>query len=136
MSQILGRIAFAAALTATAATAPAQSLSDPTRPPGAGAMRQQGAQDEAPAGRQLQSVLLSAGRKLAIIDGTTVPLGGMLGEARVVKISDSEVTLKAGEDIEVLKLYPAVEKRPVKRAASRTRSAAPAPGSSGQGGSK
>ena len=135
---------FCAALTAAtclAAGAQAPSgaqgsaLSDPTRPPGASAGLG-GVQDEGPAGRQLQSVLLAGRRKLAIIDGVTVPLGGMVGEARVVKISETEVTLKTGDETEVLKLYPAVDKRPVKRAPSRTRSAVPAPGSSGQGGSK
>ena len=48
---------FAAVLAATAAGAQAQSLSDPTRPPGAGAM--QGVQEKEPAGRQLQRVLMS-----------------------------------------------------------------------------
>ena len=111
------------------------ALSDPTRPPtvsaGVG-----GVLDEGPAGHQLQSVLLSGGRKLAIIDGATVPLGGMVGEAQVVKISETEVTLKTGDETEVLKLYPAVEKQPVKRAASRARDTAAAPGPSRQGGSK
>ncbi len=121
---------FAAVLAATAAGAQAQSLSDPTRPPGAGA--RQGVQEEAPAGRQLQSVLMSGGRKLAIIDGTMVPLGGMFGEARVVKISETEVVLKTGEETETLKLYPSAEKQRVKGGAGRARAAAPVP----QGGPK
>ena len=129
-------VALASSACLAAAGAHAQTLTDPMRPPGAGAMTQQGAQDEAPAGRRLQSVLLSGGRKLAIIDGATVRLGGMVGEARVVNISETEVTLKTGDETEVLKLYPAVDKQPVKRAPSRTRSAVAAPGSSGQGGSK
>jgi MSHA biogenesis protein MshK len=120
------RIALATLVLAAPAVL-AQSLSDPTRPPGAGAM-QRGGQDEAPAGRQLQSVLLSGGRKLAIIDGTLVPLGGMFGEARVVKISETEVVLKTGEETETLKLYPSAEKQPVKRAAGRARAAAAAQG--------
>ena len=134
-------LALAICLAAAGAQAQAPSgaqgsaLSDPTRPPVAGAMAQQGAQDEAPAGRQLQSVLFSGGRKLAIIDGTMVPLGGMLGGARLVQISETQVTLKNGDETEVLKLYPGVDKRPVKRAASRARAAA-APGPSGHGGSK
>lgn len=119
-------IALAAATWLAAAGAQAQAppgaqrsaLSDPTRPPTVAA-GSGGVQDEAPAGRQLQSVLLSGGRKLAIIDGATVPLGGMVGEARVVKISETEVTLKTGDETEVLKLYPAVEKQPVKRGAAR-----------------
>jgi MSHA biogenesis protein MshK len=122
-------------VTAWSAAALAQGIADPTRPPGAGAM-QQGAQDEPPAGRQLQSVLLSGGRKLAVIDGTVVPLGGMLGEARVVKITETEVVLKTGEETETLKLFPGVEKQAAKRAAKRARANAPADGSSAPGGTK
>ena len=137
-------LAMATWLAAAGAQAQAPSgaqgsaLSDPMRPPtvSAGAGGVGGVQDEAPAGHQLQSVLLSGGRKLAIIDGATVPLGGMVGEARLVKISEIEVTLKTGDETEVLKLYPAVEKQPVKRAASRARGTAAAPGPSRQGGSK
>jgi MSHA biogenesis protein MshK len=124
---------FAAAVMLASAGTHAQSagaqssaLSDPTRPPGAGAMQGAGVQDEAPAGRQLQSVLMSGGRKIAIIDGTMVPLGGMFGESRVVKISETEVVLKTGEETETLKLYPSAEKLPAKRAAGRARAAAPA----------
>jgi MSHA biogenesis protein MshK len=133
----MNRAIRGAALAAVflAAGAQAQSLSDPTRPPGAGAM-QQGAQDEAPAGRQLQSVLLSGGRKLAVIDGTMVPLGGMLGEARVVKISETEVVLRTGEETEILKLYPSVDKKSVKRGAGRARAGASAQGSALHGGPK
>jgi MSHA biogenesis protein MshK len=134
MKQSACRHLFGLALLLAATTVLAQGaggFSDPTRPPGAGAMSQ-GAQDEPPAGRQLQSVLLSGGRKLAIIDGTMVQLGGMLGDARVVKISETEVVLKNGEELETLRMYPSVDKRPVKRAAGRARAGAAAP----QGGSK
>ena len=124
----------ALAFAATAVQAQTQSLSDPTRPPGAGAWS--GAQEEVPAGKQLQSVLLSGGRKLAVIDGTMVPLGGMLGEARVIRITETEVVLKTGEETETLKLFPGVEKVAVKRAANRARTGAPADGSAVRGGSK
>ena len=129
-----GAVLFAALWLATPAVQ-AQTLGDPTRPPGAGA-GWQGVEDVAPAGKQLQSVLLSGGRKLAIIDGTVVPLGGMLGEARVVKISETEVVLKMGEETETLKLFPGVEKKTVKRAAGRARAGTSAQGSSPHGGSK
>ena len=127
--------ALVAALWLTTPVALAQALGDPTRPPGAGA-GWQGAEDVAPACNQLQSVLLSGGRKLAIINGNMVPLGGMLGEARVVKISETEVVLKVGEETETLKLFPGVEKKSVKRAAGRARAGASVQGSSPQGGSK
>ena len=99
-------------------------------------MQVQGGQDEAPAGRQLQSVLLSRGRKIAVIDGNMVALGGMLGDARVVRITETEVVLKTGEETETLKLFPGVDKQTVKRGASRARTGAPADGLSVQGGSK
>lgn len=122
---IFAILVVAGCLASTGARAQASgALVDPMRPPSAGAFST--AQDEAPAGRQLQSVLLSGGRKLAVIDGTLVPLGGMVGEARVVNISENAVTLKTGSEIEVLKMYPTVEKQPVKRAAHRARGADPA----------
>ena len=133
MNRPLRCVALAAVFLAAAAQA--QPLNDPTRPPGAGAM-QQGAEDEAPLGKQLQSVLLSGGRKIAVIDGTMVPLGGMLGEARVIKITETEVVLKTGEETETLKLFPGVDKQAVKRAPKRARASAPADGSSAQGGPK
>lgn len=124
-------LGLALLLAATAVRAQGAGLSDPTRPPGAGAMTQ-GTQDELPAGRQLQSVLLSGGRRIAIIDGTMVALGGMLGESRVVKISETEVVLKNGEELETLRMYPSVDKKSVKRAPVRSRAGVAAP----QGGSK
>ncbi len=127
-----GLLAAAGAQAQAPARVSPAGLSDPTRPPSAGAFGD--AQDDAPAGRQLQSVLFSGGRKLAIIDGTVVRLGGRLGEARVVSISETAVTLRTGNETEVLKLYPAIDKRPVKRVTSRALGAAP--GKSGHGGSK
>lgn len=114
---------FAAATVLAMAGVQAQALTDPTRPPGA-VMLSPGEPQSEPATR-LQSVLLSSGRKLAIIDGVTVRLGGMVGEARVVRITETEVTLKTGDETEVLKLFPAIEKRPSKRGAAHSRQASP-----------
>lgn len=136
--RILGLALAAAGLLATGAQAQAPAaaqgaaLHDPMRPPSAAASG--GLQEDAPAGRQLQSVLLSGGRKVAIIDGSTVPLGGRVGEARLVHIGETAVTLKTGSETEVLKLYPAIDKRPVKRAATRARDVSP--GQSRLGGPK
>ena len=100
--------------------AQAQTLTDPTKPPsalsaGSGAQPVQ----EETAGTQLQSILISSRRKVAVINGTMVPLGGMVGEARVVSITETRVVLKNGEETEVLMMYPGIEKRPVKRIAAR-----------------
>ena len=129
---ILGGASLLLAMAAFHAQA---QLADPTRPPSASAA-QLGGPADGPVGRQLQSVLLSGGRKVAIIDGKTVPLGGMFGEARLVRISETEVTLKTGEETEVLKLYPGVDKQPVKRAVSRARTGGATGEPTRHGGSK
>lgn len=108
---------MATATVAAMGGAQAQALTDPTRPPST--LSGSPAAPEEAAGTQLQSILLSSGRKVAVINGTMVPLGGMVGEARVVKITETEVVLKKGEDTEVLKMYPGIDKRPVKRTAAR-----------------
>lgn len=126
----IAALVFAAAWLA-APQAGAQAVADPTRPPAAGAGPEG---EETPAGKQLQSVLFSRGRKLAVIDGTMVPLGGSYGEARVVKITETEVVLKQGEDTETLKLFPGVDKQASRRATARRNP--PAQGSNPQGGTK
>ena len=109
-------LAFALVLTVVVvpalAPASAQELADPTRPPNAPAP----GQDAGPVGTQLQSVLIAPGRRRAIINGKSVALGESVGEAKVVRISETEVVLQKGDETEVLKLFPGVEKQPVKRA--------------------
>ena len=95
----------------------AQALSDPTRPPQGPAATAGGAAQAAPPSR-LQSVLISPGRKLAVIDGRTVPLGGTVEGATLVAIRESEVVLQTGNQRETLKLNPGVQIRPVPRLAA------------------
>jgi len=80
-----------------------QGLTDPTRPPLE--LMQSAATGPAPR-TPLQSILLSATRKGAILNGHYVPLGGAYGKATLVKITETEVTLKSDQGLEVLKLYP------------------------------
>jgi MSHA biogenesis protein MshK len=94
-------------LLAAVAGAAAQGLSDPTRPPSAADERV--ARSEAPVSR-LQSVLISPARKLAVIDGQTVALGGRLGEATVISIAPTQVILQSGATYQTLKLLPGIEK--------------------------
>jgi MSHA biogenesis protein MshK len=115
-------IARAAALLLLVGASPlgraahAQALSDPMRPPSAAASAGAAAPAAAPALR-LQSVLISPGRKLAVIDGITVPLGGTVDGARLVAIRESEVVLQKGAERETLKLNPGVQITPVPRRA-------------------
>lgn len=98
-------IAACGLLAASAAFA--QALSDPTRPPSFSGETARSA--TAPASR-LQSVLISPGRKLAVIDGRTVALGERVGDATLFAIAPTQVTLQQGAGYQTLKLYPGIEK--------------------------
>ncbi len=97
-------------------TATAQVLHDPTRPP-AEVIAAPPAATGAAAVPQLQSVMITPGERSAIIGGERVRLGGKFGEARVVKITESEVVLQSAKGSETLRMYPDVSVRPVEPAA-------------------
>ena len=82
-------------------------LQDPTRPP----TSIEGTAPAASSGPALQSVLVSPGRTIAIISGRTVKLGDRFGDAVVMKITESEVLLRSGKQVQTLKLFPGPEKR-------------------------
>lgn len=106
------RLIVLAAATVLAGAALAQPLADPTRPP---AQASAAARQAEPPRQRLQSVLISARRSIAVIDGRPVPLGGRVGDATLVSIEPSEVMLERGAGRERLTLLPrAIEKRPVR----------------------
>ena len=93
----------------------AQNMNDPTRPPNA---TPEGASEQARV-PVLQSVMITPHGRAAIINGERVELGGKFGDARVLKITETEVVLRSAGRTEVLKLYPNVDKagrRPESRA--------------------
>jgi MSHA biogenesis protein MshK len=90
-------------------------LADPTRPPVQAAAPVGDAASSAamPAATGLQSVILSRygkGRPAAVINGEVVQLGGMVGEARLVKVEEDHVVLLNAGERETLRLMPAAEK--------------------------
>lgn len=89
----------------------AEAFVDPTRPPASIALPQDGTAQRAFSGPTLQSVMISPGRMEATISGQTVKLGEKFGEAVLDKITESEVVLRNGSDLQTLKLYPGIEKR-------------------------
>lgn len=99
----------AAAVLALSAGSGAQALTDPTRPP-LELMSTTTATAGAAPRTPLQSILLSSARKGAIINGQYVALGGTYGRAKLVKITATEVTLRSDQGLEVLQLYPPMEK--------------------------
>jgi len=94
-------------LLAGGASAGAQELGDPTRPPDA-------REAEAPAsssfGPVLQSIVLSPDRRFAVIDGQTVKVGDTFRSARVIAIDVDSVRLRAEDGVTVMKLLPGTEK--------------------------
>lgn len=91
----------------------AESLPDPTRPPGnifvrsAGTGMAREAAENSSAG--LRTIIISANRRAAIIDGKTVELGGQYGNARLVEVNVGSVVLQRGKNRYVLTLFPGVK---------------------------
>lgn len=101
-------------LLAGSAAASAQ-LADPTRPPVMAEPAAALAGAAPPATSGLQSVILKKkGKPAALINGEIVELGGMVGESRLVKVSEDAVVLKGPSGEETLRLMPSAEKRAVK----------------------
>lgn len=92
----------------------AQPMSDPMRPPGASASAERAAATAPGAG--LQAVVISPSRKLAVIDGSVVPLGAPVRDGTLSGLSDSAAVLKKkGSARDVLLMHPNIDKRPSKR---------------------
>lgn|GEM_PF-1783578 len=85
-------------------------INDPTRPP---AMMLNNAADAGgPTGSLLQSIMITPTQRSAIIGGERVVLGGKYGDARVVRITESEVVLHSSAGAETLSMYPDVDIKP------------------------
>jgi hypothetical protein len=82
-------------------------MSDPMRPPGAGATASAA---PSPTGG-LQAVITSPQRKLAVIDGSVVPLGANVRDGTLTGLSDSVAVVKKNGDRDVLLMHPRIDKR-------------------------
>ncbi len=102
------------------AAAQSAPFADPTRPPGAGA--ESVAEAAAPAAERLTSVLISPTRRVAVIDGRAIALGGRVGTATLESVTESTVVLRYADRRETLRLMPGVDKRE-RRVADAARSA-------------
>jgi MSHA biogenesis protein MshK len=54
--------------------------------------------------------LISPSRRIAIISGKTLKAGDKIGDAQLVSISENEVVLRSGKQLQVLRLYPSLRK--------------------------
>ncbi len=103
---------FVILLAATVlAAAPAWALDDPTRPPLRAAKVAATPAKPAPPLLILQSVIRSPNGDAAIISGKLVPVGGHIGAARLVRVSEDEAVLRVDGAEKRLPLYPAARKR-------------------------
>ncbi len=62
-------------------------------------------------GLVLQSVLISPKRQRALISGQTIPLGGRIGDAKLIKITETHVVLQSAQGLQTLELTPGISKR-------------------------
>jgi MSHA biogenesis protein MshK len=93
-----------------AAAAQSERLVDPTRPPSTPDPTRK--DDAAPtAGPQLQSVLISPARRIAVISGQTVVQGDKYGDATVAEITEGAVHLRYANRRQTLQLVPGIVKR-------------------------
>lgn len=103
--------AFLASSLACTPLVAAEELADPTRPPASVMAGNNVVSQQTTAGPVLQSVLISPRRKEAIISGQTVKLGDSFGEAKVVRITENEVILRTGKELQTLKAFPGIGKQ-------------------------
>lgn len=105
MKRILRQGTSTVAVLLWCAAGPALAQSDPTRPPQLLAAPAAAAGGTAePGGQRLAAIMLSKDRKFAVIDGQEVALGGRLGDARLVRLTETEATLRSRTETVVLKL--------------------------------
>ena len=87
------------------------SLADPTRPAVTASEPVASGAVDAAAPSGLQTIIIGRGRKpMAVINGIMVGLGDKIGEATLVKLSESEAVLLGPAGREVLQLLPGVAK--------------------------
>lgn len=60
----------------------------------------------------LQSVMLSSGRKVALINGKTFSVGDKVGSARLIAVTDHSATLRnSDKTLKILNMHPDVVKK-------------------------
>lgn len=94
-----------------ATTLGAQSLRDPTQPPGTGGAGGAGAPARASQGSW--PVVVVDGRAHVAVGTRLYAEGQMLGKARIERITETEIWLREGRELRKVPLYPGVLRRSV-----------------------
>ncbi len=87
---------------------------DPTQPPAWGSVTTTPPATAKKRGLQLQTTLVSPGRRMAIINGRSYSVGSRVGTATITEIKPFEVTLERAGKKTSLRLLPKISKSPVK----------------------
>ena len=91
-----------------AGSALAQQMADPMRPPAIGPA----APGESAGAPAVQMIMIAPQRRSAVIDGYPVAQGGRVRNAQVVRIEETQVTLRGSTgETTVLKLLPQAHKK-------------------------
>jgi MSHA biogenesis protein MshK len=86
-------------------------FADPTRPPAA--IEPGDLASSSLGAPRLESVLIAPDRRVAVISGQQVTLGGKVGVGEVVRITETEVVIRGAEGLETLKLFPELKRPPL-----------------------
>jgi MSHA biogenesis protein MshK len=84
---------------------------DPTRPPDVSPAVPAGEGDQSTRAMVVTSILISKRRTEAVVGDRLVHVGDRIGNAQIINISESEVTLRDEHGLHALKLFPGIEKR-------------------------
>jgi MSHA biogenesis protein MshK len=91
-------------IAATLLSQQVQALHDPTRPTDPAEYFGSGVRSNS--AWSLQSILSASDRRIAIINGTRVREGDVIGSAKVIRIDESTVVLNTGGQRFTLRLLP------------------------------
>jgi hypothetical protein len=105
-------VMMAVALLLGASAVVAGDLGDPTRPSYLPPATQGSPKEHAPAWR-VESIIVSAGRRLAVVNGRVVGVNDQVAGARILEILPYEVRLEYQGEIRHISLVPTRVKRPV-----------------------
>lgn len=104
---------------ASAVAQPAQRMVDPMRPANVVESAPAAGEPASSAPIGVQVILTSQERKVAVIDGKVVPLGGTARDGKLVGLTDTSAVLekdRSGQR-DVLLMHPNIDKRPPSRRA-------------------
>lgn len=103
----MNRLFILAAGVLAAGAVQGAPFGDPMRPPAA--LDAAGA--AAASGPRVESILIAPDRRIAVINGTQVTVGGRIATGQVVRITETEVVIRGAEGEQTLKLFPDVPGR-------------------------